>query len=79
MELFGSNIKQCLTVSQKKIFLIFQETELFYISGSRDPKLSLIFQEVTFQAQKVKQPTLEDFLIFREMELFSPKIKTPVL
>ena len=46
MELSGSNIKK---------FLIFQETELFYISGNVNPKKLLIFQEVTFQARKNKK------------------------
>ena len=34
MELSGFSIKKFLTFSQKKSFLIFQETELFYISGN---------------------------------------------
>ena len=33
MELCKSNIKEFFTFSQKKAFLIFQETELSYISG----------------------------------------------
>ena len=33
-------------------FLIFRETELSYISGNRDFKKLLIFQEVTFRALK---------------------------
>ena len=68
MELSGSNIKKCLTFSQKKAFLIFQETanleknsyifskeSCSYISGNGNPKKLLIFQEVTFCAQKVKR------------------------
>ena len=41
------------------------------------PKLKklLIFQERTFQAQKIKRPTLKKFHVFLEMELFSHKIK----
>ena len=39
--------------TQKKIF-IFQETEL-YVLGNGNPK-KLIFHEVTFEAQKIKNP-----------------------
>ena len=45
------------TETPKKIF-IFQETELFYISGNGTFlyfRKRLIFQEVTFQAQKMKK------------------------
>ena len=54
--------------SRKKV-LIFQETETSYISGNRHPKKLLIFQEVTFRAQK-KQKNLsrEKFLIFQETD-----------
>ena len=48
MELSSSNIKKFLLFSGKEAFLIFQETELSYISGSRNSKKLLIFQEVTF-------------------------------
>ena len=37
-----------------------------YISGKRNPKK---IQEVTFQAQKMKKPTLKKILAFQEMEL----------
>ena len=39
----------------------------------------LYFQEVTFHARKMKNPTLKKFLIFREMELssFNPEKKKP--
>ena len=39
----------------RKKFVLFQETELSYISGNGNPKKLLIFQEVTFQAQKIKR------------------------
>ena len=55
----------------KKLF-IFQETELSYISRNEAflINISLIFQEVTFQARKIeKKNILKKFLIFREMEL----------
>ena len=48
--------------------------ELFYISGNRNPKKLLIFQEVTSRAQKMKKPTLEK-LIFQEMELLIFQVK----
>ena len=54
--------------------LIFQETEISYIPGNGSAKF--IFQKVTFQAQKNReQTTLKKFLIFREMGLFSLKIR----
>ena len=59
MELCGSNVKK---------FLIFQETELFYISGNRNPKKLLIFEELTFQAQEIKKIHPKKILIFQEME-----------
>ena len=55
----------------KKLF-IFQETELSYILRNEAflINISLIFQEVTFQARKIeKKNILKKFLIFREMEL----------
>ena len=54
MELSASNIKK---------FLIFQEMKFFQISGNGNPKKLLKFQEVIFQAQKIKKPTLRKFLI----------------
>ena len=33
------------------------------------------FQGGTFRAQKIKKPTLKKFLIYREMELSSPKLR----
>ena len=52
--------------SRKKV-LIFQETETSYISGNRHPKKLLIFQEVTFRAQKNKKTYYEkNFLYFRK-------------
>ena len=59
VELCGSNVKK---------FLIFQETELFYISGNRNPKKLLIFEELTFQAQEIKKIHPKKILIFQEME-----------
>ena len=47
MELSSSNIK--------KFFLkFFSKESLSYISGNGNPKKLLMFQEVTFQAQKIK-------------------------
>ena len=39
----------------RKKFVIFQKTELFYISGNKNIKKVLIFQEITLRAQKVKR------------------------
>ena len=47
--------KKFIIFSQKKAFLMLQETKLSYISGNSNPKKLLIFQEVTFQAQKMKR------------------------
>ena len=44
----------------EKKFLIFQETELFYILGNGHPKKLLVFQKLTFQAH---------VFIFQEMEI----------
>ena len=55
-------------ISQKRAFLIFSKTETPKISLYFRKQNFLIFQEVTFRARKV-------FLIYREMELSSPKLK----
>ena len=49
-------------------FLIFLEMK---VSSLKNQK----FQEVTFQAQKLKKSNSEKFLVIREMELSSPKYK----
>ena len=57
-----SNIKNFLIFSKEKTFLTFKETETLK---------KLIFQEVTFRAQKMKKKkkkTLKVFLIFTEVE-----------
>ena len=50
-----SNIEKFLIFSQKKAFLILLEMETppksLYISENRNPKMFLIFQEVTFLVQ----------------------------
>ena len=38
-----------------KKFLIFQETELSYISGNGNSKRLLISQEVTFRPRRIKK------------------------
>ena len=59
MKLSGSNIKKFLTFSQNKAFLTFEETEtlrnfiVFQQTNGNFKKL--IFQEVTFHAQKMKK------------------------
>ena len=51
--------------------------ELPYISGDVNPKRLLIFQDVTFRAQKMKKKknTLKKFVTFQEMERFNHKLK----
>ena len=75
------NLKK-LVFSQKKAVLILWKTETsknyLYFRKQNPPKL-LIFQEVTFQAQKLKSTPLKsffffrkwNFLVFQEMEHFS--------
>ena len=48
-----------------KNFLIFQKTELSYISRNGNPQKLLIFQEVTFRAQKI-QKKLKNVLHFKK-------------
>ena len=49
MKLSSSNIKKFLIFPQKKAFLIFWETELFYILRNENPeKISYIFSEESF-------------------------------
>ena len=50
--------------------------KILYISGNRTFlyfRKILIFQEVTFGTRKIKKTILKKVLIFREMELSSPK------
>ena len=49
--------------------------ELSYISENGKPKKLLMFQKLTSWLEQCKNPTLKMFLIFREMELSSPKLK----
>ena len=51
-----------------KNLLLFQVTELTYISGNEDPKKVLKLQEETFWTLKIKKTTLKIFLILQEME-----------
>ena len=81
----SSNIKTFLVCSQKKgfllfqekgtpkKFLIFQETELFYILGNRNPKKLLIFQKVTFRALKMKKTHSEKTSYISRIRTSSPK------
>ena len=85
MKLSSTNIKKCLLFSLKKAFLIFwktktpikflifQETELFDISRNGNPKKLLIFYQAQKMKKKKKKKHSEKILIFREMELCSPK------
>ena len=59
-------------------FIIFQETELSYISGTGKHKNSLIFQDVTFKL-KNEILTLKKCRIFHEMEIFDLNIKKFVI
>ena len=52
---------------------MFQGTETLKktpnILGNGNPKKLLMFQEVTFWAQKLKKPTLEKVILFQEVTL----------
>ena len=61
MELSSSNIKKFLIFSQKKAFLIFQETET--------PKKFLIFSQKKAVLTFTETETLKIFLMFQETEL----------
>ena len=67
MELSSRKIRKFLMFSQKKVFLIFREIELF--------KNSFYILVRNFLSSKNKKNSLKRFLIFREMELFSPSLK----
>ena len=69
-------LKNYLTFSQTKAFLIFQETETLKNSSYLRKRNFFLFQEVTFGAKIMKQkPLLKSFLYFGEMEISSPKFK----
>ena len=81
----GNGNPEFLLVFQKKTVLIFQETEtrknsLYFrkrkfriFQGTGILTKLLTFQEVTFRAGK--KTTLKKFLIFREMEISSHRLK----
>ena len=52
----------------KNVSLIFPEMEFSSLKNKK-------FEEGTSELEKIKKPTLKKILIFREMELFSPKLK----
>ena len=68
---------KCLTFSQKKAVLIFQEA--ICISGNGGPKTTFIFLEVSYTARKIKKNALKKLLIFQEMELFNLGLKKKFL
>ena len=78
----GSNIKKVVIFSQKGVFLIFKETEtlkklfafqkceLSYILGNGNLKKLLLFQEVTFQARKMRKTHFEKSFYISGNETF---------
>ena len=73
MKLSGSNVKKFLIFSQRKTFLYF---------GKRKPRKNslyfrkrnfLIFQEITFRAQKLKKAHSEKVSYISENGTFLPK------
>ena len=58
-----------------KKFFIFQETELFHISYNGNLKKTSYISGSSSPSSKNKKNTLKKFLIFREMDLYSPPKK----
>ena len=70
MQLSSPKIKKDI-FSQKKLFLFFRKCNFL--------KKLILFQEGTFQAQKIiKNASLKKFLIFQEIQFSSPKLKKPL-
>ena len=70
-----TTLTKFLIFSQINVFLIFKEVEI----SSTVLKKSLILNEGTFQAQKIKKCTLKKFLIFEKIERSNPKLKKSFL
>ena len=69
--LLYSKIKKILIFSQKKAAVIFQETELFYISGSRNSKETTYISGSNSQGSKnEKILLLKCFLYFGKWRKF---------
>ena len=74
MELSDSMIKKFIIFSQKKVFLIFQETELSYISAKENSeKVLYISENGTFFYFRKRKPRInslfirkQNFFIFQE-------------
>ena len=85
MKLSSSNIKKFLIFPQKKAFLIFWETELFYILRNENPeKISYIFSKESFSYISENEnplpplpPKKKKIFIFQEELLKSQKPKFP--
>ena len=71
MELFGPKSKNFFILSQKKVFLVFQERGL---SEKVDLRIKN-FRKKLPKCKKKKEPTLKKFLIFQEMKLSILKLK----
>ena len=71
MELFGPKSKNFFILSQKKVFLVFQERGL---SEKVDLRIKNFRKELP-KCKKKKEPTLKKFLIFQEMKLSILKLK----
>ena len=86
----GSKIKSTLRkfLTLQETSYIFSRESFTYILGNKSPENipyilgngPFLFQEVTFEARKIKNPTLKKLLIFLKIELYSPKKlnKTPL-
>ena len=72
MGLPGSNIKKFLIMSQKKVFPIFREMELFYISGNKNTeKILYISGNRTFLYFTKRKPRKNSLYVRRNVQ--SPK------
>lgn len=53
--IFFSNYQKKTFSKKKKILILSQKKPFSYISGRANPKKLIIFEEVAFQAQKIKK------------------------
>ena len=63
--------KKLIEKKKPEKFLMFQKTELSYVSRNGNPKKLLLFQEVTFRVPAQKKPSERTYYIWG-MELSSP-------
>ena len=65
--------KKLIEKKKPEKFLMFQKTELSYVSRNGNPKKLLLFQEVTFRVPAQKKPSERTYYIWG-MELSRPPL-----